>query len=588
MNELSLILAAISGLSIIMALWSWSKSRSDVLRLELVETQRQSLENETQTTRGELARIQTEVATLQARLENREHELAELRRERAAQEQQQRDSAGQQAYLQVKLAELHERLLQEQKAGVEKLKLLEEARAQLGDAFKALSAEALRANNESFLKLAQENLQRFQQAAQNDLAQRQQAITQLTQPIHERLEKFDGKLDELERARLGAYHALEAQLKALLETHLPQLHRETANLVKALRQPQVRGRWGEVQLKRVVEMAGMLEHCDFEEQVSQTTESGRLRPDMIVHLPGGRRIVVDAKAPVEAYLEAVEAQTDSARTDALAKHARQVRAHITQLGRKAYFDQFDPTTTVEMAGMLEHCDFEEQVSQTTESGRLRPDMIVHLPGGRRIVVDAKAPVEAYLEAVEAQTDSARTDALAKHARQVRAHITQLGRKAYFDQFDPTPEFVVLFVPGEAFFSAALAQDIDLIEYGAENRVIPASPTTLIALLKAVAYGWRQEAIGRNATEIAGLGKALYDRVAILADHWDKVGSRLNQAVGAYNQAVGSLEGRVLPSARKFRDLQSVSADKEIETLSPLTIEARPLTAPEFQPKDNRA
>ncbi len=494
MNELSLILAAISGLSIIMALWSWSKSRSDILRLELVETQRQSLENETRTTRGELARIQTEVATLQARLENREHELVELRRERAVQEQQQRDLAGQQARLQAKLAELHERLLQEQKAGAEKLKLLEEARTQLGDAFKALSAEALRANNESFLKLAQENLQRFQQAAQNDLKQRQQAITQLTQPIHERLEKFDGKLDELERARLGAYHALEAQLKALLETHLPQLHRETANLVKALRQPQVRGRWGEIQLKRVVEMAGMLEHCDFE----------------------------------------------------------------------------------------------EQVSQTTESGRLRPDMIVHLPGGRRIVVDAKAPVEAYLEAVEAQTDSARTHALAKHARQVREHITQLGRKAYFDQFDPTPEFVVLFVPGEAFFSAALAQDIDLIEYGAENQVIPASPTTLIALLKAVAYGWRQEAIARNATEIAGLGKALYERVAILADHWGKVGSRLNQAVGAYNQAVGSLEGRVLPSARKFRDLQSVSADKEIETLSPLTIEARPLTAPEFQPKDNSA
>ena len=387
-------------------------------------------------------------------------------------------------------ATLEERLVQERKAATEKLGLLEEARVRLADAFKALSADALKSNNESFLRLAQENLRRFQQGAQGDLEKRQQAIEQLTRPIRERLEKFDGKLDELERTRIGAYQALDTQLKALVETHLPQLRRETGELVKALRQPQTRGRWGEIQLKRVVEMAGMLEHCDFDEQVSQTTDDG---------------------------------------------------------------------------------------------SRQRPDLIVHLPGGRQVVVDAKAPIEAYLEAVEARDDAARQRALAHHARQVREHIIQLGRKAYFEQFDPSPEFVVLFVPGEAFFSAALAQDSGLIEYGIENRVILASPTTLIALLKAVAYGWRQEALAQNAAEVAALGKELYERIATLADHWGRVGSRLNQAVDAYNNSVGTLERRILPSARKFRDLKAVRADKEIESPAPLTVETRPLTAAELAP-----
>ena len=231
--------------------------------------------------------------------------------------------------------------------------------------------------------------------------------------------------------------------------------------------------------------------------------------------------------------------------------------------------------------MLEHCDFDEQVSQTTEDGRLRPDLIVHLPGGRQVVVDAKAPVEAYLEAVEAQDDDARAEALKRHARQVHDHIGRLAKKSYFDQFSPAPEFVVLFVPGEAFFSAALAQDPELIEYGAENRVIPASPTTLIALLKAVAYGWRQEALAKNAAEVAALGKELYERISTLADHWGSVGRRLDQAVDAYNKSVGTLERRVLPSARKFRDLQAVGADKEIESPTQLTQEARPLVAPEL-------
>ncbi len=390
-------------------------------------------------------------------------------------------------------ARLGERLAAEQRQGAEKLALLEQAREQLGDTFKALSADALKASSEAFLRLAQENLGRFQQGATAELAAREHAIEKLTQPIRERLEKFDGKLDDIEKARIGAYQALDTQLKALVDTHLPQLHRETADLVKALRQPQARGRWGEVQLRRVVELAGMLEHCDFEEQVSQTTDTGRQRPDMIVKLPGGRQVVVDAKVPLDAYLLAIEAQD--------------------------------------------------------EAGRAK--------------------------------------ALIGHARQLKDHIGQLAKKSYFDQFDPTPEFVVLFVPGEAFFSAALMQDPLLIEYAAENRVIPASPTTLIALLKAVSYGWRQEAMAESAREVAALGKELYDRIAKLAKHWTRVGERLDGAVDAYNQSVGTLEARVLPAARRFRDLKTVGGDRDIETIAPLTQETRALTAPELREPELR-
>lgn len=368
-------------------------------------------------------------------------------------------------------------------ASDEKRALLERAEARLSDAFNALSAEALKSNNQAFLDLAKQNLSAFQETAKGELAARQQAVEGLVKPLAETLEKLSLQQQEMERNRSGAYATLTEQVKGLL-TAQQDLRSETGRLVSALRRPEVRGRWGEVQLRRVVEMAGMLDHCDFFEQ------------------------------------------------------------------------------------------------ESTSDGR-RPDMVVRLPGGKSVVLDSKAPVAAYLEAVEAETETVRANALARFTQHVRTHVQQLSAKTYWDQFQPAPEFVVLFLPGEAFLGAALQADPDLIEYASDRKVILATPTTLLALLKAVYYGWRQEALAENARQVSQLGAQLYERLAKLGEHWNGVGKNLSQAVKAYNDATGTLETRVLVTARKFEELQVSPEGKEISAPLSVDVATRNLQASEF-------
>jgi DNA recombination protein RmuC len=419
-------------------------------------------EVELEAARGELEETDAELAAARTALEEARTANGELREAQAR---------------------LQSELGSERKAAAEKLAAWEEAEKRFRETFQALSSKALKDNSQSFLELARTHLGEYQKSATQELEGRQKAIGELVKPIRESLQKVDTRLESVEAARREAYGVLTEQVKTMAAGQ-ERLHNETQRLVQALHQPHVRGNWGEVQLRRVVEMAGMEPYCDFQEQPA--TGDGTLRPDLIVRLPGGKSVVVDAKTPLEAYLKAME-------------------------------------------------------------------------------VGGEAACSAYLE---------------EHARQVKAHLRALGGKAYWSQFEDTPEFVVMFLPGETFFSAALKEDPTLIEYGVKQRVVLASPTTLIALLQAVAYGWKQERLAENARAISDLGRELYDRIRTLTENFLRVGKHLDQGVEAYNRAVGSLESRVLPAARKFKDLDA-GTEKEIPEATPVDRTARSVQSDEL-------
>jgi DNA recombination protein RmuC len=382
-------------------------------------------------------------------------------------------------------ARLGAELEAERKAAAGKLALLQDAEAKLREAFSALSSEALRQNNDSFLALARTSLSEFQQSARADLDGRQKAIEDLVQPLKQSLTQVDAKLQQVEQTRIGSHAALTEQLRSLGVAQ-QTLQTETGRLVQALRSPNVRGQWGELQLRRVVEAAGMLEYCDFDLKESVTGDDGRLTPDMVVRLPGGRNVVVDAKVPSSAYLDAIEAEGDAAK-------------------------------------------------------------------------DAK---------------------LRDHVRQVRDHVIKLGNKAYWAHFQPTPDLVIMFVPGEMLLSTALQYDPGLLEFSLGRGVMLASPLTLMGLLRAVAFGWQQEKIARNAQEISDLGRQLYERIRVMAIHFEDVARGLTRSVESYNKAVGSLESRVLVTARRLKD-KGVTAPDELPELETIDHTPRPLGAPEL-------
>ena len=416
------------------------------------------------------ARLSADTAEAKARLEETNRHATNLKE--ALEEAQTNVVSYKEQLVSTKVA-----LTAERKIVAERQSLLEQAEERLRSTFATLSADALRSNNQSFLELAKTSLSEFHKLATNDLQHRQQTIDDLVKPLHDSLAKVDAKLNEVEKERSGSHSQLTEQLRTLAVT--------TTNLERALQTPNVRGGWGEVQLRRIVEMAGMLNHCHFAEKRAVQSDEGRLIPDLRIKLPGGRNIIVDAKVP---YI-------------------------------------------------------------------------------------------AYREAVEATNETLRKSKLKDHALQIRKHMTQLSSKHYWDQLQPAPEFVFMFLPGEGYFSAALEEDPELIEFGVGKQVIPASPLTLIALLRAVAYGWQQETIANNAETVSDLGRELYERVRRMGEHFNDLAKGLKRTVDSYNQTVGALESRVLVTARRFKDL-GIPTRESISELSSIDQTPRTLQAPD--------
>jgi DNA recombination protein RmuC len=422
---------------------------------------------------------QTREAELGVRVEEREARLRETSAELSR-------AAHREAELQTALrvessraSALEASLEAERRAAEEKAKTFEQMRERAQEAFKSLSVDALRANMDEFLRVAQLSMEKFQEAARGDLDQRHKVVADLVEPVREKLERFETSVQQIEKERGAAYAGLSVQVRALLD--------QTGKLTNALRSPSVRGRWGEIHLRRAVELSGLADHCDFAEQVTARSDDGVLRPDLVVRLPAGRTVLVDAKAPMNAYLDAAEAVDEATRV-----------AHLRQ-----------------------------------------------------------------------------------HATQVRQHVAQLARKTYWEAFEESVELIVLFLPNDALFSAALEYDRDLLDHALGQKVVLATPSTLGALLLTIAHGWKQEKLAINARDIANLGRDLHKRIADFARHLGRLGKQLDGTMRSYNDAIGSLEARVLPSARRFKELQAANVDVEIDVLESLDTTSRELHAPEL-------
>ncbi len=378
------------------------------------------------------------------------------------------------------IALLNAQLESEKRLHSERLSLYEHNQQQLDDRFASLSKTALQHNSDAFLKLAAQSFKSLQVKAESDLEKREQAVANLVTPIQQALDKAEKQIQQIEKERKESFGSITQQLRGMAEAQV-NLQTETRNLVKALRRPEVRGQWGEMTLKRLVELAGMVEHCDFIEQASQTTAEGLMRPDMLIRMPESREIIVDAKTPLDAYLSAIES--------------------VDEIERKQ-----------------------------------------------------------HLEA---------------HVRNLRKRIKELANKAYWAQFSQSPEFVVLFIPGEQFLTAALELNPELQEDALRQKVVLATPNNIIALLKTIAFGWRQQHVAENAEIIRQLGEELFNRIATFTAHLSKVGKSLSSSIDHYNKAVGSLERQLLPGARKFTEL-GIHPKKQIDDIDPLTTQPRPL------------